>query len=149
MSSSLSPTKRTRRVPFSLMLPVSLLVLLTCLPLLYIVLRAQEAGWSQAAALIFRPRVTELLINTALLVVCVTVSSTLIGLMTAWLIERTNLPKRKLWNALVTLPFAVPAFISSYSWISILPRLEGFSGAVLVLTGMALTWLRPGFVRGI
>lgn len=134
MSSPLSPTKRTRRVPFSLMLPVSLLVLLTCLPLLYIVLRAQEAGWSQAAALIFRPRVTELLINTALLVVCVTVLSTIIGLMTAWLIERTNLPKRKLWNALVTLPFAVPAFISSYSWISILPRLEGFSGAVLVLT---------------
>src|SRR5699024_7500841 len=52
---------------------------------------------------------------------------------TAWCIERTNLPGRKAWNVLVTLPFAVPAFVSGYSWISILPRIEGFFGAALVL----------------
>ena len=121
-------------VPLGLMIPVVLLVLLTSLPLLYIVLRAQEAGWSHAMGLIFRPRVYHLLVNTLQLLAVVTLLSTLIGVTTAWLIERTNLPKPKLWNALVTLPFAVPAFISSYSWISILPQLEGFNGAVLVLT---------------
>lgn len=125
---------RNKSIPFGLMLPVVLLVLLTSLPLLYIVLRAQEAGLSHAMSLIFRMRVYHLLLNTLQLLATVTLLSTLIGVTTAWLIERTDVPKRKIWNALLTLPFAVPAFISSYSWISIFPQLEGFNGALLVLT---------------
>ncbi|ART79261.1 ABC transporter permease [Oceanisphaera avium] len=133
--SSKAVIKQSRKpVPLGLMIPVILLVVLTSLPLLYIVLRAQEAGLSHAMSLIFRTRVYQLLLNTLQLLVTVTLISTLIGVASAWLIERTDLPKRKLFNALVTLPFAVPAFISSYSWISIFPQLEGFSGAVLVLT---------------
>jgi iron(III) transport system permease protein len=111
-----------------------LLVLLSCLPLLYIILRAREAGWDRAVQLIFRPRVYELLINTLKLDAAVTILSVLIGVTTAWFIEQTSLPGKKMWNALVTLPFAVPAFVSSYSWISIYPGLEGFGGAVLILT---------------
>ncbi|MEN1970082.1 iron ABC transporter permease [Lentibacillus sp. N15] len=72
--------------------------------------------------------------NTLKLDVAVTVLGALIGVTTAWFIERTNLPGKKIWNALVTLPFAVPAFVSSYSWISIYPGFEGFGGAVLILT---------------
>lgn len=133
--SSHTVVKQSRKsVPLGLMIPVVLLVLLTSLPLLYIVLRAQEAGLSHAMSLIFRMRVYHLLLNTLQLLAAVTLLSTLIGVTTAWLIERTDVPKRKMWNALLTLPFAVPAFISSYSWISILPQLEGFYGAVLVLT---------------
>ncbi|MGO4998949.1 ABC transporter permease [Oceanisphaera sp. W20_SRM_FM3] len=134
MSDQFMVKKRTQAVPLGLVLPVILLVLLTSLPLFYILLRAHEAGWSQAVSLIFRPRVYHLLLNTLQLLAMVTLLSTLIGVTTAWLIERTDIPKRKLWNALVTLPFAVPAFISSYSWISIFPQLEGLGGAVLVLT---------------
>ncbi|ART81274.1 iron ABC transporter permease [Oceanisphaera profunda] len=134
MCSQVTYKNRTRPIPLGLMVPVILLVLLTSLPLLYIIIRAQEAGWSHAMSLIFRARVYQLLLNTLQLLAVVTVLSTLIGVTTAWLLERTDVPKRKLWNALVTLPFAVPAFISSYSWISLLPQLEGFGGAVLVLT---------------
>jgi iron(III) transport system permease protein len=125
---------RNKRSPLRLLLPGLLLVLLSCLPILYIILRAQEAGWDKAIQLIFRPRVYELLINTLKLDITVTLLSVLIGVTTAWFIERTNLPGRKIWNAVVTLPFAVPAFVSSYSWISIYPGLEGFGGAVLILT---------------
>ena len=134
MCSQIMVKKHRKAIPLGLMIPVVLLVLLTSLPLLYIILRAQEAGWNHAMSLIFRVRVYHLLLNTLQLLAVVTVLSTLIGVTTAWLIERSNVPKPKIWNALVTLPFAVPAFISSYSWISILPQLEGFGGAVLVLT---------------
>ncbi|GGB37254.1 iron (III)-transporter permease HitB [Oceanisphaera marina] len=126
--------KRTTAIPLGLLLPVTLLVLLTGLPLLYIALRAHEAGLEHALGLVFRSRVYDLLLNTLKLVMVVTLLSSLIGVTTAWLVERTDLPRRKLWNALLTLPFAVPAFISSYSWISIFPGLEGFGGAILVLT---------------
>lgn len=134
MCSQVAYKKRTQAIPFGLILPVVVLVLLTSLPLLYIALRAHEAGLEHALGLVFRSRVYDLLLNTVQLVTVVTLLSSLIGVTTAWLIERTDLPRRKLWNALLTLPFAVPAFISSYSWISIFPGLEGFGGAILVLT---------------
>lgn len=97
-------------------------------------MRAREVGWEAAVALIFRDRVYELFLNTLKLDVAVTLLSVLIGVATAWFVERTRLPGRKIWNAVVTLPFAVPAFVSSYSWISIYPGFEGFGGAVLILT---------------
>lgn len=125
---------RNKRTPILLLFAVILLVLLACMPVLYIVLRAQEAGWNQALELIFRPRVYELLVNTIKMDAAITIISVLIGVTTAWFIERTNLPGKKLWNAIVTLPFAVPAFVSSYSWVSIFPSFEGFGSVVLVLT---------------
>lgn len=125
---------RQKRTPVYLLIPVILLVLVSLLPLLYVIIRAQGAGWSHAMDLIFRPRVYELLVNTLKMALAVTLLSVFIGVTTAWVIERTNLPVRKLWNAIVTLPFAVPAFVSSYSWISIFPGFEGYASAVLVLT---------------
>ncbi|WP_074011139.1 ABC transporter permease [Numidum massiliense] len=137
-----SPTNRIRRMkgprrqrpPAWLLLPVFILIVLAALPVLYVALRAYEAGWETALKLIFRPRVYELLQNTLMLSASVTAASMAIGVATAWFIERTNLWGRKLWNVVVTLPFAVPAFVSSYSWVSISPSFEGFVGAVLILT---------------
>lgn len=97
-------------------------------------MRASEIGLEAAIGLIFRERVYELLLNTVKLAVTVTLFSVLIGVTTAWFVEKTRLPGKKIWNVIVTLPFAVPAFVSSYSWISIYSGFEGFSGAVLVLT---------------
>ncbi|REB05209.1 iron ABC transporter permease [Sporosarcina sp. BI001-red] len=124
---------RNKRRPVWLWLPVLLLVVLSCLPIFYIVMRASEVGWEKAIGLIFRARVYELLINTVKLAFTVTLVSVLIGVTTAWFVERTRIPGRKMWNVVVTLPFAVPAFVSSYSWISIYSGFEGFGGAVLVL----------------
>lgn len=127
--------QRTKpRIPLGLVLSVALLMALSALPVLYVILRAQYAGWAYSAGLIFRPRILELLLNTLKLASAVTLVSILIGVTTAWLIERSDLPFKKTWNAIVTLPFAVPSFISAYSWISVFPSLEGFYGSVVVLT---------------
>ncbi|RKD23129.1 iron ABC transporter permease [Ammoniphilus oxalaticus] len=123
-----------KKRPTWLLFPVFILIVLSSLPILYVILRAKEAGWKQALDLIFRPRVYELLINTLKLDISVTILCVLIGVSAAWFIERTDLPGRKVWNIIVTLPFVVPAFVSSYSWISISSKLEGFGGAVLILT---------------
>src|SRR5699024_1926797 len=125
---------RDQHGPALLLAPSALLLLLFVLPLLYVYLRAREAGWDASLRLLLRPRVAELLGNTIALDLVVTLASIVIGVTTAWCIERTNLPGRKAWNVLVTLPFAVPAFVSGYSWISVFPRIEGFFGAALVLT---------------
>ncbi|WJV18250.1 iron ABC transporter permease [Rossellomorea marisflavi] len=123
-----------KRTSLLLLLPVFIFIFVACLPILYIILRAYEAGWETSINLIFRDRVYELLKNTLLLDVSVTVASMVIGVATAWCTERTNLWGRRVWNVLVTIPFAVPAFVSSYSWVSLSPIFEGFFGAFLVLT---------------
>lgn len=125
---------RSQHGPVFLLLFVALMLLLFCLPLFYVLLQARETGWAESWQLLMRPRVFELLRNTLVLDAVVTLSSVATGVCTAWFIERTNLPGRKLWNVLVTLPLAVPAFVSGYSWISVVPSIEGFFGAWLVLT---------------
>jgi iron(III) transport system permease protein len=44
------------------------------------------------------------------------------------------LPGRSLWAVLLAVPLAIPSFITSYAWVSLSPSLEGFTGAVLVVT---------------
>lgn len=117
-----------------LLLPVALITGMLCLPILYIASRAHETGWHRAAQLMFRQRVLDLLLNTLTLAGTVTAASIVIGVATAWFIERTHLPGRQAWNAIVTIPFAIPAFVGGYSWISLFPNIEGLGGAFLVTT---------------
>ncbi len=117
-----------------LLIPVAALVFLAALPLLYVVIRGYEVGWDASMRLIFRPRVYELFRNTVGLSAAVTAAAGAIGLAAAWFIERGALPGRKMWNVIVTLPLAVPAFVSSYTWVSLSSGLKHFGGAVLILT---------------
>src|SRR5699024_2286786 len=74
------------------------------------------------------------LANTLKMDMSVTILSVIIGARTPWFIERTSLTGKELWTVLVTWPFAVPSFVSSYRWISLCRTIAGLSGALLVLT---------------
>ena len=52
----------------------------------------------------------------------------------AWLVERTDLPGRRVWHVLLVAPLAVPAFVNSYGWVSMTPAVQGYGGALLVVT---------------
>ncbi len=56
----------------------------------------------------------------------------MVGTAAAWFIERTRLPGRRLWAALTVAPLAMPAFITSYAWVSLSLDLQDFAGALLV-----------------
>ena len=125
----------TRKKPsIWLLLPVLLLVGLSLLPLLYVGTKAWQAGWSEALHLLWRPYVFGLMRNTLLLMVGVTVTCAVVGLSLAWLLERSNLPGRRLWGVILCLPFAVPAFVSSFTWVSLSASFEGLGGAILVMS---------------
>ena len=125
----------TRKKPsIWLLLPVLLLVGLSLLPLLYVGTKAWQAGWTEALHLLWRPYVFGLMRNTLLLMVGVTLTCALVGLSLAWLLERSNLPGRRLWGVILCLPFAVPAFVSSFTWVSLSASFEGLGGAILVMS---------------
>ena len=109
-----------------------LVSLLALLPIAFVIGVSFETGWARLVPLIFRPRVGELLINTLLLVVITIPLCVVLGVALAWLTERTDMPGRRWWSLLATAPLAVPAFVHSYAWVSLVPPIHGLFAAVLV-----------------
>src|SRR4029078_9156754 len=67
-------------------------------------------------------------------VVGTVVCCAVLGVAAAWLVERSNVPGRRIWHVLLVAPLAVPAFVNSISWFSLLPGLDPYAGALLVVT---------------
>lgn len=111
-----------------------LVVLASFVPLGYVVIQSLETGWATASALLLRPRVGELLRNTVWLVIVTVPICIVVGVSAAWLVERTRLVGAKVWAVLLAAPLAVPAFVNSYSWVTIVPSLGGLHGGVLIAT---------------
>lgn len=107
---------------------------LTAIPIGYVVIGAIAAGWDQVVALVWRPRVGQLLGNTVLLVVLGMAACAVLGTAAAWLVERCDLPWRGLWTALMAAPLAVPAFVNSVGWFALTPSAQGLAAAVLITT---------------
>lgn len=127
--SRLAGRPRTPATILSIAAGVSLLGLI---PLGYVIVTSLMTGWPTFSALVFRPRVGELLVNTVLLVVVTVPLCALVGLAAAWLIERTTLLGRRAFAVLLVAPLAIPAFVNSYGWVSLVPSLNGLWSGVLV-----------------
>jgi len=125
---------RGRPTPLVLLAIAAAVALLVLLPLGFLLEQALSIGFSQVDALVFRPFVGTLLVNTVLLVLVATTACTVLGVAVAWCVERTDLPGRRAWAVLAALPITVPAFVTSYSWVSITPAVQGFGGAALIVT---------------
>ncbi|TFV74344.1 iron ABC transporter permease [Blastococcus sp. CT_GayMR19] len=107
---------------------------LALLPLGYIAASTVDVGWAGIRELVFRPRVGELLWNTSRLVLGTVAVCAVLGVGAAWLVERSSVPARRVWHVLLVAPLAVPAFVNSYAWISLLPGLDTYAGALLVVS---------------
>ncbi len=106
--------------------------LLALLPLGFIVWVTIQIGWTESYRLIVRPRVGELLVNTLLLVAITVPLCAALSVALAWLTERCDLPGARLWSVLAVAPLAVPAFVHSYAWVTLVPGLHGLPAAVLI-----------------
>jgi iron(III) transport system permease protein len=128
--------RRIRRAPadVTLLLTAVLMTAAAVLPIVVVLVNALSQGWSEAVAEVVRPRVGELLRNTVMLVVLATGACAVLGIGSAWLVERTRLPGAGWWRAALVAPLAVPAFVNAYAWVSLRPAMTGLTGAVLITT---------------
>ncbi len=106
--------------------------LLSLIPLGFIIAVAVGAGWDEVVRLVIRPRVGELLVNTIWLEVITLPLTIVLAVALAWITERTALPGARYWAGLMVAPLAVPAFVQSYAWSSVLPGLNGLAGVVVI-----------------
>jgi iron(III) transport system permease protein len=120
------------RPPFALAAAATIPALLVLLPVGVTFSDAIRPGFAQAITALNRPLVGDLLVNTTLLTVSVALIGMVVGTAAAVLVERTDLPCRRVFSMLAAAPFAVPAFIASYAWVSLDPEFEGFGGGLLV-----------------
>ena len=104
------------------------------LPLAFLVVQAQHSGWGEVERLLFRHSVAVLLWNSVRLALACTTLCALLGIGCAWLVERTDVPLRRLWAVLLVLPLGIPDFVVSFGWVSIDPSLHGYPAAVMVMT---------------
>lgn len=122
------------RPPVALFLLSAAVTLLALAPVGFLLDQTLATGWDEVQRLLFRSFVSKLLVNTTSLVAVGTVACAILGVAVAWLVERTDLPGRRAWAVLAALPITVPAFVTSYSWVSITPAVQGFWGAAGIVT---------------
>ena len=133
ISGAAIPRRRRLPPPILWIEATALLVsLATLLPLGFIAAVAVQTGWPTISALVFRSRVGELLLNTAMLVAITVPLCTVLAVALAWLTERSDLPGARIWSGLAVAPLAVPAFVHGYAWVTVAPGLHGLFAAVMV-----------------
>ena len=111
-----------------------LVALVALLPLWFVVYYTVDTGWAESARLVFRSRTADLLWNTTRLLAGAVLLSGAVVVGAAWLVERTTLPGRRLWTVLLAAPHAVPSFVTAFGWVSLTSRIDGYAGALLIVT---------------
>ncbi len=108
---------------------------LALLPLLYLAIVV--VGDPQGALRPFeRGRVWTLLVNSVTLAAAVTVTSVALAVCLAWMIERTDVPGRRVWRIISALPLALPSYVAAYLLISSIGPRGELVQALEPLTGL-------------
>lgn len=123
-----------RRPAFAMVALAVIFSMLSLIPPAFVIFVGFDTGWETVKALIFRPRVAELLSNTLLLVAFTVPICVLVGTLIAWLTERTTLAGRRVWSMLAVAPLAIPAFVQSYAWVSAVPSIHGLPAGIFLST---------------
>jgi iron(III) transport system permease protein len=138
----------TRPAPAWLLAAGLLVAAAAVLPAAYLfVVVAGDLGDALADAL--ASDTAAILARTLALAAAVTAAAVAIALPIGWLTVRTDLPGRRLWAVLCTLPLVIPSYVGAYLFVAALgpngmlqdalgverlPSIYGFGGAWLVLT---------------
>ena len=107
------------------------------------------AGGAGALGVLRETATLELVLDTVLLVAGVVVAAIAIGVPTAWLVARTDLPGRRLWAVAAALPLVIPSYVAAFCLLGLfgerglaaealgverLPDPTGYWGALAALT---------------
>lgn len=121
------------RPPRALVVLSGVTAFIAVAPLVYLLVRVSDAGLARIWATLLRPRTLETVGTSIGLVLVVVLGCLIIGVPTAWLISRTNIPLGRMWWVLVALPLAIPSYVAAYAWIALFPGMQGFWAAAFLL----------------
>jgi sulfate transport system permease protein len=139
------PTPRLPGFHASLAITLTVVLALVVVPLLALVVVVSRAEPAHVSEVLFSDRTLAaygLSFGAAMLAALLSVP---IGLGVAWTLVRYDVPGRRLWDALVDLPFAMPTAVSGIALTQLWgPR--GAFGALLAPLGLEVAFTRAGVV---
>jgi sulfate transport system permease protein len=140
--------KRPSVLPgFGLTLGYSLLYLgvIVLLPLAGLILRPVELGWDGFLKAVLEPRVLAALRLSFGAALIAAIVNAFFGLIIAWMLVRYRFPGRRIVDALVDLPFALPTAVAGIALTAICAP-NGWIGALLVPLGIKIAFTPLGVV---
>ena len=119
------------------------LCLIVLIPLSAMALKAGSLGWGEFWGIVLEPRVVaafKVSFGTALLA---TLVNAVFGLPVAWVLVRYRFPGRKIVDALVDLPFAMPTAVAGITLTTLFAP-HGWVGRLLDPLGVKVAYTRLG-----
>ncbi|MDR6756075.1 sulfate transport system permease protein [Mycoplana sp. BE70] len=121
------------------------LTLIILIPLAGLAWRSASLGWSDFFRLVMDPRTLGALkvsFSTALIAAVINV---IFGVVTAWVLVRYNFPGRRIVDAMVDLPFAIPTAVAGIALTSIYAP-NGLIGSLLAPLGIKVAYTPLGII---
>ena len=121
------------------------LSVIVLIPLSALVFKTFTLSWAQFVAVVTSPRVVasyQLTFGASFLAALV---NAVFGLLVAWVLVRYSFPGKKIIDALVDLPFALPTAVAGISLTALLAS-NGWVGSLLEPYGISLAFNRNGVV---
>ena len=124
---------------------LSYLGLIVLFPLATLLWRASDLGASGFISILTEPRVKAALQTTFALSFYAAIIDLFFGLIVAWVLTRYSFPFRRLIDAFVDLPFALPTAVAGIS-LAALYAPNGWFGAPLAELGIKIAYTRWGIL---
>ncbi|BCJ92144.1 sulfate ABC transporter permease [Terrihabitans soli] len=140
------PFRKRRILPgFPLALGVTLVYLgiIVLLPLTALVLKALDIGWDQFLAILTSPRTLSAFRVTFLCALAATCFNAIYGLALAWVLARYEFPGKRVLDALVDVPFALPTAVAGLALAALFAK-NGWFGAPLDHLGITVIFTPLG-----
>jgi sulfate transport system permease protein len=142
------PVRAKRVLPgFTLSLGTTLLYLtvIVLIPILALILKGAEIGPARFWAIVSAPRSLSAFRVTITAAAIATVFNAFYGLLMAWVLVRYQFPGRRLLDALMDVPFALPTAVAGLS-LTALFSANGWFGAPLEAAGVQVVYTMAGIV---
>lgn len=146
---SLSSLSRRRRVlpGFGLSMGIALtyFALVILLPLVAMAIKTTSLGWEQYWRILTAPRSLAAFRVTVTAAAAATVVNALVGLLFAWVLTRYEFPGRRLLDALIDLPFALPTAVAVLTLVTLFGP-NGWFGSILEPLGIKVAYTPLGIM---
>ncbi|MDI5836616.1 MULTISPECIES: sulfate/thiosulfate ABC transporter permease CysT [Shewanella] len=132
---------------FSISLGVSLLFvsLILLLPTTGLIMQTSQMSWAEYWGVITEPRVLASYKVTILSALAASLFNCLFGLLLAWVLVRYEFPGKRLLDALVDLPFALPTAVAGITLATLYAE-NGQIGSLLAEIGIKVAYTPLGIV---
>lgn len=117
--------------------------IIIALPLAAMMLKTASLGWSDFWAIVSSDRATATYRITLMAAALATITNALFGMLLAWVLVRYDFPGKRLLDAVVDLPFALPTAVAGLALVTVFAQ-NGWFGQYLEPLGIKVAYAPLG-----